>query len=276
MRGDLSPSSWILPGSEPGRDTSAAASRASARWFWRSGRATDARAHLVCIPYAGADAHVYRGWLDAVPAVEVCGVHLPGRGIRFREPPSRRVDALVAELLDATLELADRRVMLFGHSMGALIAFELARALEARGVVVAHLFASGCPPPSRMQTPRRPLHELPDDEFVAALRDLGGTPEAVLEHEELLSLFLPSLRADFEVCETYRYQPTPQLSCPLTSLVGEGDSTTPIDAARAWHSCTTGAFSFQVIGSGHFFIREAEQDVLELIRGVAADVVSIA
>jgi surfactin synthase thioesterase subunit len=150
---------------------------------------------------------------------------------------------------------------LFGHSMGAIVAFELARAL---GRDVVHLIASGSAGPS---LPRggRGLHQLPHDELVAELERLGGTPEEVLQNRELLDLLVPRLRADLTASETYRRRPAPLLACPITVLGGRDDRAVSGASLAAWADETTGGFAQHMLAGDHFFVSTRRAEVLGLI-----------
>lgn len=229
-------------------------------------RAPDARVGLACFPFAGGDALAFRTWPAALgPSVEVYAVELPGRGLRLAERPHTRLAPLLDELACALGPLRERPLALFGHSMGALIAFELARRMEADGgPPPAHLFVAGSPPPEAPARTR--LHDAPRGELVALLRALGGTPPEVYEHAELLDLFLPILRADLELLETRVHRPGPPLACGITALAGAHDAVARPAAAAEWAAYTRGPFDVRVLPGGHFFLRTAERELLDHLR----------
>ena len=231
------------------------------------GSAPGARLRLVCFPYAGGAASLYRRWRDAFPAtVEVCAVELPGRGRRLGEPPISDITRLCDESIAALDQLpGNLPIALFGHSMGALIAFEMARRLDGR---VAHLFASAAPGPGlRRHRPvnahPRPVSELTDDEFKHRLRSLGGTPPQVLDNDEFMARFLPMLRADFLVIEHYRVDPEVRISSPITVFTGAADhGLTASDAAvLAWRERTTARARILELDAGHFFLETHSADL---------------
>nr|QEO74445.1 thioesterase [uncultured bacterium] len=237
-------------------------------WFAPLTPRPDAEVRLVCLPYAGGGATIYRGWSEILPAeVEVVPVQLPGREWRLKERPLRRMEDVVAALSTEIEPLTDRPFALFGHSMGALIGFELTRALRRRGgAMPQHLFVSGHSAPQRGDLRRdRPYHAAPDDEFVAMLRAMNGTPPGVLDHPELLELILPALRADFELCERYVCEPDAPLDVPVTALAGIADPLVPPDAVEPWRQQTTAAFSLRVLPGGHFFLNESRDLVLRIV-----------
>src|SRR6185437_8848497 len=177
-------------------------------WFTSKRPNARARLRLFCFPYAGGGPAIYRLWPQNLPTdVEICVAQLPGRGTRMREQPFTNLDALVQAATEAIKPLLDKPFALFGHSMGAMISFELARRLREQGQPQpSYLFISGRRAP---QLPNDdPLsYNLPDTELRQELLRLNGTPKEVLEHPELMELMLPLLRADFSVVETYEYRP---------------------------------------------------------------------
>lgn len=220
---------------------------------------------LFCFPYAGGGAHIYRGWKDLLPNLEVCPVQLPGRGARIREPQVKRLPALVEALARDLLPKLDKPFAFFGHSMGALISFELARLLRREhGLAPSHMFLSGRPAP---QTERdaAPIHNLPDAEFIEQIRAYEGTPEEVLQHPELMELMAPFLRADFELCETYDYSPEPPFDCPLTVFGGLQDTGVSRQSLEAWREHTTGHFSLRMFPGNHFFINDSQPFFLQVL-----------
>lgn len=221
---------------------------------------------LFCFPYSGGGAAIYHTWGELLPPeIELCAVRLPGREGRYAEPPLRRLDALLPLLLDGLLPSMERRFAFFGHSLGALIAFELTRSLRrAQRELPAHLFVSGrrAPDAAERRPGEAPLHTLPDAELIGELRQLEGTPDEVLATPELLELVLPTIRADFELGETYAYRAEPPLGCPITAMGGDADvDVTPEDLAR-WRAHTAGPFVKAVLPGGHFFLHTQHRELL--------------
>jgi medium-chain acyl-[acyl-carrier-protein] hydrolase len=197
--------------------------------------------------------------------VEVLPVQLPGREARFREPAFTRLAPLVEALAGALRPYLDRPFAFFGHSMGALVAFELARRLRrGTGLQPVCLFASGCGAPQARDT-ETPIHTLPAAEFREELRRLDGTPREVLDNEELMDLLLPTLRADFALCETYTYTAGPPLDCPLNALGGLGDDTVSRRELAAWREQTTGPFRLRMLPGNHFFLHAAQRPLLQAL-----------
>jgi len=171
---------------------------------------------------------------------------------------------LVAEASEAILPLLDRPFALFGHSMGALISFEITRSIRRkRQLSPEHLFVSGCFAP-HLPDPH-PMHHLADQEFVDAVRRLNGLPEEVLQDAELMELVLPALRADFTAAETYVHIAEPALSCPITAFAGSRDPLTTQESVEAWRIHTMGAFSFRMLPGDHFFLISQQALLLSIL-----------
>ncbi len=211
------------------------------------------RLRLLCLPFAGGGALAYRSWSASLPeAIEVCPVELPGRGARFREPHATSMRALVDDLVSGLAPLLDLPVAVFGHSMGARIALELARRREAN---VVHLFASASPAP-HVDRASRDWSTMSDADLLAELRAWGGTPPEALQHRELMELALPILRSDLALVETYDGSAEPTLDCGVTALAGARDRDIPVGDVRAWADCTGGSFELVEVDGGHFFLSE--------------------
>ena len=221
---------------------------------------------LFCFPHAGGGGSLFRTWPDGLLAdIEVCPVQLPGRENRLREAPLTSLTLLVARLADVLLPWLDRPFAFFGHSMGALIAFELARALrEAHGLSPAHLFVAGCRAP-HLPDPDPPIHALPEPEFVEELRRMQGTPDEVLDHPELRQLIIPLMRADMALVETYTYRAGDPLDGPLTAFGGADDPQAPPETIAAWREHTRGRFQSRIVPGDHFFVRTARPTLLHAI-----------
>lgn len=230
-------------------------------WLARPRPRPHAGLRLLCLPYAGAGAAMFRAWPEILSKdIEVCPVRLPGRENRLTEPPCTRLAPLVSRLAQALVPLLDLPYVIFGHSMGALIGFELARELRQRfATSPAHLILSGRPAP-RLPPRERPIHELPDDAFVDELCLYGGMPHEVLENPELMELLLPTLRADFAIVETYEYSPQEPLDCPLTVFGGTDDPKVPAENLHGWRQETDGEFSLRLFEGGHQFLDERREE----------------
>jgi surfactin synthase thioesterase subunit len=225
-------------------------------WLMRFARRAHPTARLFCFPNAGVGASTYRLWPSALPeALDVCAVQPPGRENRLREPSISSIPDLVDRLATALGPELDLPFAFFGHSMGAVVAAELARALAERGAPKpAHLFVSARRPPHLRGTETAISH-LPDGEFVDAVqRRYGGIPPELLGEPELLALLLPGLRADFAALETHRPPQRPPLACPISTFGGSDDTLTPREHLDAWRGETSGAFRVRVFSGGHFYL----------------------
>ena len=246
--------------------STAAPGRPTGNWVAPVNPRPAASLRLFCLPYAGGDAAVFSAWSADLPeSVEVCPVMLPGRAGRIAEPLLDSMTLLVGALAKGLADWTGRPFALFGHSTGALVAFELARRLEQEGRFPAQLFISGCGAPQL--PPGRPgrLHDLPAADLLERLRALGGMPDAMLANPELRDLFLPILRADFKLTETYRYQPAVPLRCPITAFTGQQDRFVSRQSAEAWHDQTSGAFALYTLPSDHLFLISDRQSLLQLL-----------
>jgi len=225
-----------------------------------------ARLRLFCFPYAGGTTAIYQDWPDLLPSsVEVCPVQLPGRGMRYADPLIPAAQPLVADLATALLPHLDRPYALFGHSMGAILAFEMARLLRREGQPrPVRLLVAGRRAPD-LPLPYAPVHALPDPDFIDELRRLNGTPAEVLQHQELMQMVLPMLRADFAVVETYSYIPEPPLDCPISAFGGSQDSRTSFETLEAWSRQTKAGVTVRILPGHHFFINQERTALLQAI-----------
>jgi medium-chain acyl-[acyl-carrier-protein] hydrolase len=225
-----------------------------------------AKVRLFCFPYAGGGASAFRTWANSLPnTVEVCPVELPGRGRQIKSVLFTQLKPLVSAIASILIPYLDKPFAFYGHSMGGLISFELTRLLRSEyGLTPFHLFISGRRAPQLPPT-KPPIHALSEPELLAELRRFDGTPNAVLEDPELLQLFLPILRADFAVVDTYVYNHEPPLDCPISVFGGLQDQEATHDDLQAWLEQTTASFSLQMLNGGHFFINSEQAVLLENI-----------
>jgi surfactin synthase thioesterase subunit len=236
------------------------------RWVRRFRPAPGAATRLLCLPHAGGAASYYLPVSQALtPAIDVLAVQYPGRQDRLAEPPVDSVDQLADLLVPLLDSYLDRPLTIFGHSLGASVAFEVARRLEARGVVPAALFVSGRRAPSRGRDEH--VHLLDDAGLLAEVKSLEGTDTAVFDDPELVRMVLPTLRNDYRAAETYRWRPGPPLTCPVHALIGDADPRVTVEEAGAWAEHTSGEFTLTTFSGGHFYLTEHLPAVLERLAG---------
>ncbi|GGM08814.1 MULTISPECIES: thioesterase II family protein [Micromonospora] len=232
----------------------------------------DGRPVLVVVPYAGSGVAPFRDWADALADVAtVTAVLLPGREHLFGQPALTSMADVLRGLTPQVEALAPRPVVLFGHSMGAVVAFALARQLRRRGVPPAGLIVSGAGSPCR-RDPTDLVHLLDDDALLRRTADFGGMPPQLLADRELLGLFTPVLRADFQVLETWPVDPQPPLALPVTVLRGTGDTTVTDHQADGWRTHTVTDPDEHFFAGGHFFVHTARAEVLRTVADVLAAV----
>ncbi|MCZ0204661.1 thioesterase II family protein [Streptomyces achromogenes] len=231
------------------------------KWLRRFHQPEPGAPRLLCLPHAGGSASFYFPVSKALsPAVDVRAAQYPGRQDRAEEPFAHSVQELAQGVFDELDEWERTPLALFGHSMGALVAFELARLLENAGRPPAVLFLSGRRGPSAERA--ESLHLDDDARLIEEVVRLDGTDAAVFQDEELLQLVLPALRADYRVVESYRPAPGPRLGCPLVVLTGDADPRVTPDEARAWARESDGPFECHVHPGGHFYLVARQQAVL--------------
>jgi medium-chain acyl-[acyl-carrier-protein] hydrolase len=220
---------------------------------------------LFCFPYAGGGDSTFRSWQQILPdTIEVCPVQLPGRGARIIEPPCTEINKLIRLAGEALAPHLDKPFAFFGHSMGALIGFELAyHLLREYNAQPIHLFVSGrCSP----QTMSKPVDPELDSTLQEMLRSNNGTPDEALENPELMELVLPVLRADMALCRSHDYTPQPPFDFPITAFGGLDDHGVPRHAIEGWREHTTGPFALRMLPGDHFFLnRSSRLPLLEAI-----------
>ncbi len=235
-------------------------------WFLKSRSHGNVELRLFCFPYAGGAAFVYRDWANHLPStVQVVPVELPGRGARLAETPFVSVPPLISELSEVITPLLDVPFVFFGHSMGAVIAFELARSLRRKHAVE----------PRRLLVSGRRAPELPDDEpitynlpapeLIDELRRLQGTPKEVLENAELMALMIPLIRADFQLVQSYEYVAEAPLRCPISVFGGLQDTEVPRESLQLWENQTCRRFTLHMLPGDHFFLRSSQSLLLGLL-----------
>ncbi|MBD2197727.1 MULTISPECIES: thioesterase II family protein [Calothrix] len=223
-----------------------------------------AQLRLFCFPYAGGSSFIFRNWVEFLPSsIELCAVELPGRGRQMNLPPYNQLVPLVDAIASYIHPYLDKPFAFFDHSMGALVSFELARLLRKKyNILPVHLFISARRAP-QIPPITPPIHNLSESAFREKLRHLNGTPPAVLENAELMQIFVPIIRSDFAVLETYIYTPEAPLECPITAFGGLEDAEVSRDNLEAWQQQTQANFNLQMFPGNHFFLHSAQSLLLE-------------
>ena len=225
-----------------------------------------AKFRLLCFPYAGGGPTIFRAWPDLIlPDVEVWAAQPPGREGRINETPASSITPVIEGLLQAMAALNDRPFAFFGHSMGALLAFELSHALRrAQKKEPFYLFVSGAGAP-HMPRRRADLHHLEQDAFVEGLRRMNGVPKDVLENKDLFAVFAPTLRADLTLCETYAPSSDEPLKVPISAIGGLEDADVLREDLEAWKKHTRLHFQVRMLPGDHFFIDARRPETVEAV-----------
>lgn len=234
-------------------------------WFVRFRPVPEPDLRLFCFAYAGGGASAFRTWPDGLPGgVELCAVQLPGHESRLREDAHRRVGPLVSALAEVIGPQLDRPFAFFGHSMGALIAFELARELRRRSMPQPVRLSPAAFRAPQLPNPNIRIHHLPEEMLTVVLRR-EGVPEQVLQNAELMAALLPTLRADFELCDTYSHRPEAPLGYPLSIFGGVDDVRVPPPDLQGWRDHTTAGSSVSLLPGSHFFLHTAQDALLAAV-----------
>ena len=248
------------------RDTGT--SSPAGKWILRPRPNPTASLRVFCFPYAGLGASIYRNWASEFPGhVELCLLQPPGREGRWSEKAFMDAGALAAAAADAIGSELSVPFVFYGHSLGALISFEVVRLLRYRKLAAPlHLFVSAHRAP-QLPNPHPPLRQLPDLEFIEQVsRQYDGIPQAVLENPDLVELMLPCLRADITAFETYACQPAEPLGCPISAFGGRQDRRVSETELAAWREQTHDVFRVQMFDGNHFFLQERRDELISTIR----------
>jgi medium-chain acyl-[acyl-carrier-protein] hydrolase len=237
----------------------------SNEWVVRYKPNDQARLRLFCFSYAGGGASIFRPWGDILPQeVEVCSIQLPGREYRIGSPAYTRLVSLEDDLAEAIAPYLDRPFAFFGHSMGALVSFELTRLLRKKyDKHPEHLFLAAYRAP-QLPNPNIKIYHLPSEVFKVVLRS-EGIAEMILQNEELMQAMLPTLRADFELCDTYQYTEEPPLACPFSLFGGLEDVRISQNDLELWPQHSSVGCSLTMLPGSHFFLHSAQDQLLAAI-----------
>ena len=221
---------------------------------------------LICFPYAGGGIATYSSWVKHIPDnIEVCIVQMPGRGVRILESAHTNMNDVISELLTVIPDYLNKPYILFGHSLGSHIAFELMRQLQALQLPLPlHFIASGSRGPHD-KPKKKNIYRLPDQEFIAEIKKLNSTPNEVLENQELMDLLLPPLRADFELADAYCYDGDIEFNCPISILGGEDDLDISFTQLKSWQNVFVKKAQIYMIAGDHFFIDNHKSICLEKV-----------
>ncbi len=227
------------------------------------------RPALLVLPHAGGNAHAYAQWRELLPNhVQLLIGQYPGRGARFSDPLPTNIDDLAVPVLEC-LPPDVEDLVVFGHSMGSLVAFEVARRLTEQGRPPRSFIASACRAP-HLPNPS-PVHPelLNDDELVAAIKARGGTEDGILDEPELREIILPSIRADFAIDDAYRFAgPTKSLGAPVTVIGGAADPIVPVETLGRWSESTEGPIDVEVLPGGHFYFQQQMTAFMSIVTAV--------
>lgn len=240
-------------------------------WLIPLAAPADAKVNVICFSFAGGSAAAFREWVPALDrTMALWGVQLPGRDNRYHEPFLTRTDAIVSALLPLVEPLLEKPTLFFGHSLGALLAYELAMSLQDSGRSgIDHLIVSGKRPPHL--PPFEATFHLERDQFIAKLRSYGGTPELVLRDPELIEMFLPRLKADAQIIDTYAYRARGLLHCPILALGGDSDNLAPTADLLKWAVLGNAGFRHRVFPGHHFFIKQEAPAITAMLCEIARE-----
>lgn len=235
-------------------------------WLVRPHPQPQADLRLFCFPYAGAGASIFASWVKQLPAeIELCAIQLPGRENLIRETPLNRLKDVVQTFVPLLKPYLDRPFAFFGHSMGALISFEVTRELRRQNYPLPfHLFVSGRKAPQLLDL-EPPIHHLPDAQFIEKIKNFQGTPEVMWQDSQFLKQFLPILQADFTILETYFYGNEAPLNCPISVFGGIKDPKVKETDLGAWKQQTQAAFNLKMFPGDHFFIHSQKRELLQVL-----------
>lgn len=236
------------------------------KFFFNASKNQQGAIRLVCFPYAGAGGGVFKGWESQLPDwVDLMVAELPGRGARFGEPLLFNMNDVVAQMADDFLHYMEKPFVFFGHSLGALVCFELCKELRARALaepevlIVSGRRAPHCPTDSQ-------YHLLSDDQLIGQLRNYDGTPDEILADADMMRLILPILKADFSVAETYRYSDTKKFDFPIAAFGGKSDKGVPKNSLLKWSEFAGKSFVCEMFDGAHFYLQQQESKNLLLHR----------
>jgi len=244
----------------------------SKQWITCPHPKLEARVRLYCLPFAGGGASIYNSWGKLLGSdIEVCPIQLPARENRYSENAYTNAELLAGVLAEKLKIHSHKPFAIYGHSMGALLAFELTRALQRNfGLIPEHLIL-GAHRAAHLPRNRQELHRLPDPLFIEKLSKLGGFPAEVLSSSELMQFLMPTLKSDFELCETYQFKKSELLNCTIHCFAGKHDIEASPDVMSQWKIHTNKNTISHVFDAGHFFIKSHQNELLEKIQMILSN-----
>jgi medium-chain acyl-[acyl-carrier-protein] hydrolase len=238
------------------------------RWFYVPCPKTDPALRLFCFPFAGGTAEIFHQWPEGLPRdVEMCAVQPPGRSTRLKEPPLTRISIIVEQLAQAMFPFLDKPFAFFGHSMGAMVLFDLAHHLKQNGgKLPVHIFVSGRRAP-QVPSLHPHIHHLTNEECISIMRGYNAVPEEILENSQLMKLLMPVIKADFEAVEKWTYEEKPSLEIPIWAFAAVNDNLASRENMEVWNLHTCKAFKLFTFPGQHFFIQDppSQKAILQLV-----------
>lgn len=234
------------------------------KWFLKQPQNSD-EIRMFCFPYAGAGGSIFKNWsFSTHKNVGVYPIQYPGRENRLFEPPINNMDVLISEICKQIKNYLDRPYILFGHSLGAKVAFHVAVEMQKSYCCApGYLVVAGAQAPHIPET--NPIYNLNDDYIINELRRLGGTPDKILDNKDIMKIFLPTIRADYTLSDNFIYEEKYILECPILAIAGKDDSEASENEVYEWKNYTKTSYTYKAISGGHFFISTHESELLELI-----------
>ena len=238
------------------------------RWIVRSAKNNSIKSRLFCFPYAGGNAGIYKDWVQHFEETEIVAIQLPGRSNRFSEACIDNLASCVEEILHSVKHLLDKPFAFFGHSLGAIIAYELLRKIPERQYTnCLQLFVSGRIAPD-LVSPNPKISHLPNDQFKKVLKQYEGTDIELLKNDDLMDVLIPMLRSDFKMIETYHHQHKSPLKTPITTLSGKDDLFVDFDAVSEWQRFSGKPLTHHSFDGNHFFVDKNRAEIAQLVSNI--------
>jgi surfactin synthase thioesterase subunit len=235
------------------------------KWFKPIRVNSQAKVNLVCFPFAGSGASIFFPWEKFLHSdFNIYAFQAPGREDRIGEDLIDNLELLVQKGSAELLKLANKPIILFGHSLGAVIAFEITKLIEKQGIEPKCLIVSGRQPP-HLSLKMPPISELSDQDLLKGLLDLEGTDREIVKHPELLEIILPIIRADFKIGEKYLLPIQDQINCPIIAIGANNDPWVKVDELSQWQKFTRQECQLKTISGDHFYVKNDFQEIVQLL-----------